>query len=973
MAITYNGKEFTRFKAKSGGKNQSKIDGFYCDAADTERYFIKKPADQRELFAEAFAGAILQEIMDRGLIDKIYNPSLIVASVVRVDEGKGKPEYALIQPMVSFVELYKTIKTGYADGSDRDPLKEAYAGPDYYRSVLELQQFGLTTALMFSMWLSAHSVHSGNIVTLNNEKMMSKQQARLDWGDAFRFLAHPQNNDNLLYAYENRGLLNLKRLTKDYFLNYKKIPGLFPAMAEKGRLFKAALQEGELVDILQCALKKLPADLIDQQTKDEFAEYANMDSFRTVQLGPHSNGGQFIPEMAKVLHNRLEKITELQDVSLQSAMGEMYKSFCVAIPPCLQMDEELPFPDLMSTWDGLLGDVGVESVDTDDLRLAQLAQRFNDYLNTVAEDAEQLNIWQHAPEDGNNFFTTFNQDNTRAALRGHAYIAHYKESVIFRHLSFVDPKTLGMLRFAPYEEPSAHYSRQYPDSPWAKLQRLATAGQNIILQLRLIQNGKMLADDFMQENLPVLQKALRDFLQYKTEVDALLASDAAFRPVSSSESSFFYDIDEHALSVMSGDQLATLCLEELNAPHPSRLIMRILKNDRLWHEVDGSLSSDVFQGREDNLVEKKNKIYQWRQLVHMTTIMQLENEAQLNQGFAQQLTEKDERFELAQQQAKTQQAAAEFTSNQLTLQLGKLTQQVKENSEQHEQLLAHLREQLQSSEDLRLSAETKIARLQLELSDLDTRLQEQTTSTQEEQLRLKQEFAEQHKQTQDTATAEIDLLNEHVVQKEEEIQQLKQELAEQKTYYTEQIAKIKESGLTPDALQQLIAEQIAAQKKYEDALAEKQNIQFARTLQMVPVVKRINALEKKARDLGIRHEVVAFNAANTLVTEMRKVLRAYIDSEKSEHDALTDFKAQTPLLIDAAEKDLGEHRKKWKYVLANLSLAVLTAGVGYLAAMVVNKLVYKRFTFFSETDSQAKLKELEHDISTTRPGPAASA
>ena len=287
--------------------------------------------------------------------------------------------------------------------------------------------------------------------------------------------------------------------------------------------------------------------------------------------------------------------------------------------------------------------------------------------------------------------------------------------------------------------------------------------------------------------------------------------------------------------------------------------------------------------------------------------------------------------------------------------------------------MAHLSEQLQSSEDLRLSAEIKIARLQFELSNLDTRLQEQTTSSQEEQLRLKQEFAEQHKQTQDTATAEIDLLNEHVVQKEEEIQQLKQELAEQKTYYTEQIAKIKESGLTPDALQQLIAEQIAAQKKYEDALEEKQNIQFARTLQMVPVVKRINALEKKARDLGLRHEVVAFNAANTLVTEMRKVLRAYIDSEKSEHDALTDFKAQTPLLIDAAEKDLGEHRKKWKYVLANLSLAVLTAGVGYLAAMVVNKLVYKRFTFFSETDSHAKLKELEQDISTTRPGPAASA
>jgi effector protein B len=291
MTITYNGKELIQFKAKFGGKNQSEIDGFYRDALDCEHFFIKKPADQRELFAEAFAGAILQEIMDRGLIDKIYHPSLIVARVVRVDDGTGKPEYALIQPMVSFVALHETIETSYADGSDRDPLKEAYAGSDYYLRLLEQQQFGLTNALMFSMWLSAHSVHSGNIVALNNDKMISKQLARLDWGDAFRFLAHPKNNENLLYAYENRGVLNYKRWTKDYFLNYKKIPGLFPEMAEKGRLFKAALQEDDLLDILRSALQKLPVDLIEQQTKDEFAQYANMESFKTVQLGPESGGG----------------------------------------------------------------------------------------------------------------------------------------------------------------------------------------------------------------------------------------------------------------------------------------------------------------------------------------------------------------------------------------------------------------------------------------------------------------------------------------------------------------------------------------------------------------------------------------------------------------------------------------------------------------------------------------------------------
>ncbi|EHL30787.1 LepB GTPase-activating domain-containing protein [Legionella drancourtii] len=1189
MTITYNGKELTRFKAKSSGKNQSEIDGFYRDALDCERYFIKKPADQCELFAEAFAGAILQEIMDRGLIDKIYHPSLIVASVVRVDDGTGKPEYALIQPMVSFVALHETIETSYTDGSDRDPLKEAYAGSDYYLRLLEQQQFGLTSALMFSIWLSAHSVHSGNIVTLNNDKMISKQRARLDWGDAFRFLAHPKNNENILYAYENRGVLNYKSWTKDYFLNYKKIPGLFSAMAEKGRLFKAALQENELLDILRSALQKLPADLIEQQTKDRFAQKdIYMDSFRTVQLGPESDGGTFIPEMAKILNHRLDKITELQDLTLQSAMGDMYQSIFVATPPLLQMEQEQPFPELIRTWAGLLGQIGVESVRTEEVNFGQLAKCFNDYLNTVAEHCEQQNIWQHKREENHNFFTAFKPDASKAALHGHAYIAHYKESVILRHLSIVDPKTLGMLRFAPYEAPSTDYCRHFPDSPWAKMQRLATAGQNIILQLRLIQNGQMLEDDFMKEKLPVLQKALDDFMQYKTEVDALLAHDSEVTPVSTHDSSFFYDIDEQTLNAMSGDQLATICFEELNAPHPSRLIMRILKSDSLWQEVDDSLNGDAFMGRQDDICEKRNKICQWRQLVQMTTAMQLENEAQVRDGFAQQLKERDHKLE----QAKVQQSEIELKINTLTQHIGKLTQQIKEDTEQHQHVLEQqkevrlsLNEQLKTSENERLKAEITVAQLQVELSDLGKRLQLQTKSTQEEQLktaqqvdalnqqidklttqikenaaqaqmaleqsaeanrdlkaqldtaelkqleakeaigvlenqlrefdaahlkgkehasaleqqivalkrlveenleqyqhalaqlddeksgleqklnlsekersqaqstseqltqqihlltrqaaeqkqmlgrasasldllteqvaqkeveiqrlkkefaeqtqhskdmanasldlltvqvtqkeeeiqRLRKEFAEQTQHSKDTASASLDLLTAQVTQKEEEIQHLKKELAEQAAYM-KQSAKLNDSGLEPDAVQQLIVEQIAAQKKYEDALKkEKKNIQFARTLQMAPVVKRIEALQDKARELDKRNEAPAFNAVTTLVANMYKAVHAYIDSDKSDDDALTDFKTEAPRLIQAADKDLGEHRKKWKYVLANLSLAILTVGIGYLAAMVVNKVMNKRFTFFNETDSHAKLKELELDITNTKLGPAASA
>lgn len=203
--------------------------------------------------------------MKRGLIDESYFPSLICADVIQFEDKS----YGLIQPLVSFDELHKVIGTSSGDGKDRNTIKETFFGPGYYAGITKQNKyFGLSMALMFSLLFGAHSVHSGNIVVLNGEeKEKCKQFGRIDWGDAFRYFAHPNNNDNLLYAYENRGWFNYKSLTKDYFLNYKKINGLFPAMAEKARQLQSKLNPKLLVEIITSALKNIPADLIEEKPK----------------------------------------------------------------------------------------------------------------------------------------------------------------------------------------------------------------------------------------------------------------------------------------------------------------------------------------------------------------------------------------------------------------------------------------------------------------------------------------------------------------------------------------------------------------------------------------------------------------------------------------------------------------------------------------------------------------------------------
>ena len=79
--LRYKGKVLTKLNSTLGGKNQ--IKGFYKNS-DGQLYFIKKPSDPKELFAELLAGLLLKQFKKRELIAPHYMNSLIEADWVSV-------------------------------------------------------------------------------------------------------------------------------------------------------------------------------------------------------------------------------------------------------------------------------------------------------------------------------------------------------------------------------------------------------------------------------------------------------------------------------------------------------------------------------------------------------------------------------------------------------------------------------------------------------------------------------------------------------------------------------------------------------------------------------------------------------------------------------------------------------------------------------------------------------------------------
>ncbi|MDR3500951.1 MAG: hypothetical protein P4L79_00015 [Legionella sp.] len=488
MMLIYQGKELTKFKSKEGGKNRNDVDGFYSDNNGIE-YFVKKPQDDRELFTELFAGLLLQEFKSRGFIEKIYHASLICAQLIQFEDGS----YGLIQPKVEFQELYKVIGTGYHDDSDRDPLREMFYGPHSYLLLTQLKQYyGLAIALMFSLLLGDHSVHSGNVVCLDILSSMEEpfiQFARIDWGAAFRYYGHKKNNEDLLYPFEYQGFFNHKGYTKGYFLNYKLIKGLFPAISTHAQQLREKIDQETLVSMINSILGKLPADLVNNNIKEQLAKYLYIESFKNISFGEIGDYQQFTNDLSEILMQRLNKITELSDFTNNPIEPNQldYKES----PPItvgLSLSQAISFTEQMNLWLNVISLSDEKSIfDFNNIDRAQLAAQFNCYLENLLRQVEQLDCADDTAK-------------TKCSKLSHPNSYLYRDLFSFE----ADLKPVWSPENAPKLPPQAGF--------WQRTEDLLKVSFNLLITLRVLQETQSSTAHPKAAAIHFLFDALKEYL-----------------------------------------------------------------------------------------------------------------------------------------------------------------------------------------------------------------------------------------------------------------------------------------------------------------------------------------------------------------------------------------------------------------------------------------------------------------------------
>ncbi|HHT0591957.1 TPA: LepB GTPase-activating domain-containing protein [Legionella anisa] len=572
--LIYNGKVLIKFKNKKGGKNQGALDGFYRDS-DGEEYFVKKPGDPKELFTELFAGLLLQEFMRHQLIDKIYHASFICAQLIQFEDGS----YGLIQPKIEFKELYKIIGTAYRDGSDRDPLLEMFYGPQSYLLLTQLKSyFGLAIALMFSLLLGDHSVHSGNVVcldVLSAVEMMFIQFARIDWGAAFRNFGHKKNNENLLNPLEYQGWFNHKGYTKGYFLNYRKIKGLFPAIAEQASLLQEKVNETLFVDIINSVLRQLPVDLVDNKTKLDLAKYLCINSFEKINFGAEDQ--QFTHDLAHILFNRLEKLTFLQDFPLNANESDLPQIMYVeSIPTAigLPVNSVIPFSQQMSIWLNILSLSDERSIfDFNSIDRTKLVEQYNFFMEALLRQAEHLEQFLNHDE------CAHAQDKT------HPISISYS----FRKQFTLD---MDLKPCSSHTGPGISCKKPL----WQFVETVLTTGFNAIITIRVLQSTQTNAMLARGSAIHFLFDALKTYL---LDLNVVYIN--------------FLKVMHDILFLMSGTQLARVCLNEMEYISSSMLIGIVLKNPELWERMNRSLTENyeiLYQEKIDDYIVKLRKYHE---------------------------------------------------------------------------------------------------------------------------------------------------------------------------------------------------------------------------------------------------------------------------------------------------------------------------------------------------------------------------
>ena len=345
-------------------------------------------------------------------------------------------------------------------------------------------------------------------------------------------------------------------------------------------------------------------------------ECMNMDSLKNATIIPKGGITHYAKEMAQFVSNHLAKITEFIDLPAETSPQAQTETDVIQPPLTLHFEATLLFPDLLSQWHTVLVSLKKDQlIDISQVNLSKLALSFNEYVSFLAKECDSKNVWNHNDSlTACNQFTPYYHGDGELEL-GHAFVGHYKESTVLRRLFILDPSTLNISRFAPYEKPCFAYTHAHPESAWAKIENLLTLGQDIINTLKILEKiQKSAVDEAIREQCKRIHSLIAAFQQAENQVQLLLAKPDVLTMNTNEQSPHFYHIDDVTLSQMNESQLVTICLEELNSDVPSPLIEKIISNDELWNRIEQVFNKNELNNRTDSPQTKIATIHQWRKL-----------------------------------------------------------------------------------------------------------------------------------------------------------------------------------------------------------------------------------------------------------------------------------------------------------------------------------------------------------------------
>lgn len=129
-------------------------------------------------------------------------------------------------------------------------------------------------------------------------------------------------------------------------------------------------------------------------------------------------------------------------------------------------------------------------------------------------------------------------------------------------------------------------------------------------------------------------------------------------------------------------------------------------------------------------------------------------------------------------------------------------------------------------------------------------------------------------------------------------------------------------------------------------------------------IRQLNLLRLATDNMLKNKHTIAPKYADKLYNELSISFSNYY-TKKDQEGSYETFKSTSFAALKEAEKNLS-HNHQFKKIMLNLALAVITIGVGYLAAIAINKIITGRYTFFNQHNLSHQLEEIENTINSNK-------